>query len=81
MKDEQTKQHTILKTHSEPSMSIELLECQQDKTQGDVCSHLQQNSSPVVDDILSRMDKLRALASMQRRKSKSSKRQQYSFCF
>jgi hypothetical protein len=34
-----------------------------------------------VDDILSRMDRLRTLASMQRSKSRSSKRQQYSFCF
>ena len=34
-----------------------------------------------VDDILSRMDRLRSLASMQRRKSRSCKRQQFSFCF
>lgn len=38
-------------------------------------------SGQAADDILSRMDRLRALASMQQNKSRSNKRQQYSFCF
>lgn len=38
-------------------------------------------SNEVADDILSRMDRLRTLASMQQKKSRSNKRQQYSFCF
>jgi hypothetical protein len=38
-------------------------------------------STEVVDDILSRMDRLRTLASLQQKKSRSNKRQQYSFCF
>lgn len=58
--------------------------CDTHKTLGENGLNLTKNeleSSETVDDILSRMDRLRSLASMQRKKSKSNKRQQYSFCF
>jgi hypothetical protein len=44
-------------------------------------STVENQSTDVVDDILSRMDRLRTLASMQQKKARSNKRQQYSFCF
>jgi len=58
-------------------------DCAESSAQVNECNSStgEHQSSEVVDDILSRMDRLRTLASMQQKKSRSNKRQQYSFCF